>query len=76
MIGIAEILLLLVAFLFVGGLAPRLAKWVFLRRATGTKQLLWEAASWLQGRGGRARPEGSEPEDPSPRAEDSDPGRG
>ena len=76
MIGVGEILLLLVAFLFAGGVASKLAKWIFFRRATGSKQLLWAVTSWLQGRGERPPPVGSEREGPAPRAEDPDTGRG
>lgn len=50
MIGIGELALLLLAFLFAGGAISRLAKWAFFRRASGTKQILWAAADWIQGR--------------------------
>ena len=74
MIGVGELLLLLVAFLFAGGLAPRLAKWIFFRRATGTKQVLWSLASWLQGRGERP-PDASGPRGSSDGSAESDEGR-
>ena len=50
MIGIGELVLLLLAFLFAGGAISRLAKWAFFRRASGTKQVLWALADWIQGR--------------------------
>ena len=50
MIGIGELVLLLLAFLFAGGAISRLAKWAFFRRASGTKQALWALADWIKKR--------------------------
>ncbi len=50
MIGIGELALLILAFLFAGGAVSRLAKWAFFRRASGTKQALWALADWIKKR--------------------------
>ena len=50
MIGIGELVLLILAFLFAGGAVSRLAKWAFFRRASGTKQALWALADWIKKR--------------------------
>ena len=50
MIGIGELVLLILAFLFAGGAISRLAKWAFFRRASGTKQALWALADWIKKR--------------------------
>ena len=41
MIGIGELVLLILAFLFAGGAISRLARWAFFRRASGAKQGGW-----------------------------------
>ena len=50
MIGIGELVLLILAFLFAGGAVSRLARWAFFRRASGTKQVLWALADWIKKR--------------------------
>ena len=50
MIGIGELALLLLAFLFAGGAISGLAKWAFFRRTSGAKQVLWVLTDWLTGR--------------------------
>ena len=50
MIGIGELVLLILAFLFAGGAISRLAKWAFFRRASGAKQVLWVLADWIKKR--------------------------
>ena len=50
MIGIGELALLILAFLFAGGAVSRLAKWAFFRRASGAKQVLWALAEWIKKR--------------------------
>ncbi len=50
MIGIGELVLLILAFLFAGGAISRLARWAFFRRASGAKQVLWVLADWIKKR--------------------------
>ena len=51
MIGIGELALLILAFLFAGGAISRLARWAFFRRASGAKQVLWALADWIKKQG-------------------------
>lgn len=60
MIGVGELLLLLLAFVFAGGAVSKIAQWAFFRKTTGAKQILWALASWFQGRGSGAQSGGSE----------------
>jgi len=48
MLGIGELVLLILVFLFAGGAISRLARWAFLRRASGAKQVLWVLADWIK----------------------------
>ncbi len=50
MIGIGELVLLILAFLFAAGAISRLARWAFFRRASGAKQVLWVLADWIKKR--------------------------
>lgn len=50
MIGIGELVLLILAFLFAGGAISRVARWAFFRRASGVKQVLWALADWIKKR--------------------------
>ena len=50
MIGIGELVLLILAFLFAGGAISRLARWAFFRRTSGAKQALWALADWIKKR--------------------------
>ncbi len=50
MLGIGELVLLILVFLFAGGAISRLARWAFLRRASGAKQVLWVLADWIKKR--------------------------
>ncbi len=50
MLGIGEIVLLLLVFLFTGGVLSRLARWALLRRAPGSKQVLWALTNWIKAR--------------------------
>jgi len=50
MLSIGELVLLLLVFLFTGGALSRLARWVLLRRTSGSKQVLWALTDWMKGR--------------------------
>ena len=50
MLGIGELVLLLLVFLFTGGALSRLARWALLRRAPGSKQVLWALTDWIKAR--------------------------
>jgi len=50
MLGIGELVLLLLVFLFTGGVLSRLARWALLRRAPGSKQVLWALTNWIKAR--------------------------
>lgn len=76
MIGVGEILLLVVAFLFAGGVAPKLVRWLVLRKAGGSKQLLWELASWLRESPDRSSSGVDTPPESRAGAEDPDARRG
>ncbi len=51
MLGIGELVLLVLVFLFAGGALSRLARWALLRRAPGAKQVLPVLAEWIKSRG-------------------------
>ena len=50
MLSIGELVLLLLVFLCTGGALSRLARWVLLRRAPGSKQVLWALTDWMKAR--------------------------
>ena len=56
MLGIGELVLLFLVFLFTGGAISRLARWALLRRAPGSKQLLWALTDWIKARWAAADP--------------------
>ena len=56
MLGIGELVLLFLVFLFTGGALSRLARWALLRRAPGSKQLLWALTDWIKARWAAADP--------------------
>ncbi len=70
MLGIGEVVLLILAFLFAGGAVSRLAKWAFFRRASGAKQALWVLTDLIKSRSASDAPptrsEVKEAEEPSP----------
>ena len=56
MLGIGELVLLFLVFLFTGGALSRLARWALLRRAPGSKQLLWALTDWIKAQWAAADP--------------------
>ncbi len=72
MIGIGELVLLILAFLFAGGAISRLATWAFFRRASGAKQVLWVLANWIKKRSEAHALDSADMDTPSVSAKNTD----
>ncbi len=72
MIGIGELALLILAFLFAGGAISRLARWAFFRRASGTKQVPWALADWIKKRSEAQALDSADMDTPSVSAKSTD----